>query len=68
MPQKQARLAQPVATLDDNAAAAPLLAELRTLGVEQAALAKERAARAGRVAAQVSHERLIADLEAGVPW
>ncbi len=62
----QARLTQ-AAAFDDDAVAAPLLAEPRILGAEQLALAKERTTLAGRVAARVSHERLVAELEADVP-
>ena len=47
---------------------APLLAELQTLGAEQAALSKEREALSERIDTRASHERLIAELEDGLPW
>ena len=65
---KQRRLAQAVAALDDEQASAPLLAELQTLGAECAALTKEREALSERIAARVSHDRLIEELETGAPW
>jgi hypothetical protein len=65
---KQRRLTQAVARLDDEAAVAPLLAELQTLGAEQAALSKEREALRDRIDTRASHERLIAELEDGLAW
>jgi hypothetical protein len=65
---KQQKLTQASTVLGDETSAAPLLAELRQLGREQAALDTEREALSERIASRVSHDRLLTELEDGLPW
>jgi site-specific DNA recombinase len=61
---RRGRLARAVATLEDEEAAAPLLADLRKLAAEAKVLTEERASLEARVASGAADQRRLADLAA----